>query len=74
MGVSRTTCCALGQSLKDWEEEAEESDHVTREGERKLSDVLEASEEPYSRAEGDQLCQMLLIDNLMQLTIISIST
>ena len=47
MGVSRTTGCTLGQSLKDWEEEAsvEESDHVTREGERKLSDDLEASEE-----------------------------
>lgn len=47
MGVSRTTGCTLGQSLKDWGEEAsvEESDHVTREGGRKLSDVLEASEE-----------------------------
>ena len=42
--------------------------------EKKLSDVLEANEELYSRAEGDQLCQMLLVDSLMQLIIIPVLT
>ena len=50
----------------------EETDHVTREGERKLGDIPEASEELFSRAEGDQLCQMLLIEHLMQLSVISV--
>lgn len=62
--------------LKDWEEEEakEETDHATREGERKPSDIPEASKELFSRAEGDQLCQMLPIEHLMQLSVISILT